>query len=661
MNKNFIFLILVIHLTNKIDAQHTYGSKYYGDAFVNYILAQNKTEAATIVMVPGLNLTTYIFSTTPDNRKGWAEMFADKGYNVYMVNDPKYDIKTGGFVQPYNVPSNGKAPTSGAVQAWQSDIWSRWGFGTSQGNPYANAKFPTDSFAAFARNYPYLGTSSQSYDDAIEAVIDSIGGKVWILSHSAGTQPAVIAATTKKSKTNGMILIEPAGPPDTSNFPALNGLHMFGVYGDYITSRNQTSRKAATEAAAVLFQNGGGTADVVSMPDDSSVFGNSHIMMQDKNNNYIFDVIELWLSQFKPQVPPILGNIPNQNGTVSTNFNLALRPYVTITNGDSILSYALSGTLPAGLSFNSSTGIISGTPTTVESKRMIATCTDNDSISNRDTFDIIINSLQVPPVLGSIPNQNGTVNSNFNLAIRPFVTITNGDSILSYAVSGTLPTGLTLNSSTGIISGTPTTIETKKMIITCTDNDGVSNKDTFDITIGSLQIPPSLNSIPNQNGTVGTNFNLALRPYVTITNGDSILSYSLSGSLPAGLSFNSSTGIISGTPTTVETKTMVASCIDNDGSSNIAIFDIKISSKTNSSIKSELSSIYIYPNPVNDYVFINSQNIIKEISIYNIVGLIMENKLLENKINVSNLTKGVYFLNLTDQTGKNFTSKFVKD
>jgi hypothetical protein len=175
------------------------------------------------------------------------------------------------------------------------------------------------------------------------------------------------------------------------------------------------------------------------------------------------------------------------------------------------------------------------------------------------------------------------------------------------------------------------------------------------------QVPPVLGNIPNQNGIVNTNFNLALKPFAIITNGDSILNYSLSGSLPAGLSFNSSTGLISGIPTTIETKTMVASCIDDDGSSNIAIFDIKISSNTNSSIKSEIESIHIYPNPVYDVVFINSQYIIKEISIYNIIGQSMENKIVENKINVSNLTKGVYFLKLTDQTGKNHTSKFVKE
>ena len=303
LNKKRIFkqiglIIIGLFLDGKSMAQHTYGSYYTNDALVNFIKSGNKKDSAAILMVPGLNLTSYIFFTTPDDRKGWAELFADKGYDVYMVNDPKYDFATGGILPPFSVPSNGKLATPGSVQAWQSDIWRRWGFGTSQGNPYIDAQFPTDSFADFALNYPYVGSSTYLYEDAISAVIDSIKGKVWLLSHSAGTQPAVLAAHQKRAKLNGFILIEPAGPPDSTDFPDFNGLHMFGVYGDYITSRNQTSRKVAVETISVKFQNAGGISDVVSLPEDSLVKGNSHLMMQDKNSKYVFSIIERWLQQF---------------------------------------------------------------------------------------------------------------------------------------------------------------------------------------------------------------------------------------------------------------------------------------------------------------------------------------------------------------------------
>ncbi len=291
MFTQIVFLFISLFIAGKSMAQHTYGSYYTNDALVNFIKSGNKKDSAAIVMVPGLNLTSYIFFTTPDNRKGWAELFADKGYDVYMVNDPKFDFATGGIIAPFSVPSNGKPATPGSVQAWQSDIWRRWGFGSSQGNPYLDAQFPTDSFADFALNYPYLGTSTDRYEDAISAVIDSIKGKVWLLSHSAGTQPAVLAAHQKSAKLNGFILIEPAGPPDSTDFPDFNGLHMFGVYGDYISSRNQTSRKLAVEEVAIRFQNAGGIADVVSLPDDSLVKGNSQLMMQDKNSYYVFEII----------------------------------------------------------------------------------------------------------------------------------------------------------------------------------------------------------------------------------------------------------------------------------------------------------------------------------------------------------------------------------
>ena len=299
MFKKLVLIVASLLFADKSMAQHTYGSYYTKDALVNFVLAKNRTDDAAIVMVPGLNLSTYIFFATPDNRKGWAELFADKGYDVYMVNDPKFDFATGGIHTPFVVPMNGKPATPGSVQAWQSDIWRRWGFGTSQGNPYPDAQFPTDSFGDFALNYPHLGATTERYENAIGAVMDSIKGNVWLLTHSAGTQSAVLAAHQRKAQVKGFILIEPAGPPDSTDFPNFNGLHMFGVYGDYIDSRNQTSRKLATEAVAVHFRNAGGIAGVVSLPDDSLVKGNSHLMMQDKNNVYVFDIIERWLQQFR--------------------------------------------------------------------------------------------------------------------------------------------------------------------------------------------------------------------------------------------------------------------------------------------------------------------------------------------------------------------------
>jgi hypothetical protein len=75
----------------------------------------------------------------------------------------------------------------------------------------------------------------------------------------------------------------------------------------------------------------------------------------------------------------------------------------------------------------------------------------------------------------------------------------------------------------------------------------------------------------------------------------------------------------------------------------------------------QMSAFKIYPNPTSDFIFINTQNQIKGVSIYNVVGQKMESKLDNNKINVSNLVNGTYFIKITAQTGSFQTSKFIKD
>lgn len=86
------------------------------------------------------------------------------------------------------------------------------------------------------------------------------------------------------------------------------------------------------------------------------------------------------------EIPPVMGGVPDQTISIGTAFSLDISSYVTLTNSDSILSYALTGTLPAGLDFNTTTGIISGTPTEAVTVDLSVTATDNDGESNADTF-----------------------------------------------------------------------------------------------------------------------------------------------------------------------------------------------------------------------------------------------------------------------------------
>lgn len=91
--------------------------------------------------------------------------------------------------------------------------------------------------------------------------------------------------------------------------------------------------------------------------------------------------------------PPIMGNIPNQVFAKNMPVDFDLSAYVTLTNNDPILFYTLTGTLPAGLSFDTATGKISGTPTDFTSaSNFTIKATDEDGDSNIVSFTITVST-----------------------------------------------------------------------------------------------------------------------------------------------------------------------------------------------------------------------------------------------------------------------------
>jgi hypothetical protein len=144
---------------------------------------------------------------------------------------------------------------------------------------------------------------------------------------------------------------------------------------------------------------------------------------------------------------------------------------------------------------------------------------------------------------------------------------------LSYSASG-LPAGLSINSTTGVISGTATTAGSYSVTVTGTDSTGPSGSATYTWNVGSTSNTVTVTNPGSQTGTVGTAASLQIS--ATDSASGQTLTYSASG-LPAGLSINSGTGLISGTPTTAGTSTVTVTATDSTGASNSASFSWTIS------------------------------------------------------------------------------------
>jgi hypothetical protein len=155
--------------------------------------------------------------------------------------------------------------------------------------------------------------------------------------------------------------------------------------------------------------------------------------------------------------------------------------------------------------------------------------------------------LAAPAFTLSASAETKTVNN----AITGYTISSTGGTIASYTITPTAPAGITFSTSTGLLSGTPTSTQgATTYTITATNASGSASA-TF-----TLRVAPSAPSF-TVSSTSETRVATTLLVGYTIdaSAGATVASYSLVGTLPAGLSFSTSNGRITGTPTETKTAT----------------------------------------------------------------------------------------------------------
>ena len=241
------------------------------------------------------------------------------------------------------------------------------------------------------------------------------------------------------------------------------------------------------------------------------------------------------------------------NGIVGISYSAAC----SASGGQSPYTFSLSaGALPTGLSLNSSTCAITGTPTTNGTFNFSVKVTDTETTPQSFTQPL---SITVSPALTitSTTAPNGSV----GLAYSFVLTAQNGTPGYTWSiVSGALPAGLSLNPSSGLISGTPTTAGSYSFTVKVTDSGSPQQTQSLPFSNVSIAAGLTITTTYLPNGTAGTAYTGPL----AAQNGNPPYTWSVaSGSLPAGLALNSSSGAISGTPTSAGTFNFIVKVTDS--------------------------------------------------------------------------------------------------
>lgn len=242
-------------------------------------------------------------------------------------------------------------------------------------------------------------------------------------------------------------------------------------------------------------------------------------------------------------------------------------------NGTIPVSWAVSGgSLPDGLTLDSSTGEIAGVPTIAGVFGFTVQVTDaSGQVATKD-LSILVNPA---PEIVTTSLSGATAGSPYSQIIEA----TGGTFDLTWTVaSGSLPFGLSLNGVTGGISGTPTTVGTYVFEVKVFDANAVTVSKTLAIVVNSIPVITRKN-LPG--GKIGKNYSQV----ISYSGGTGPLNWEVvSGSLPTGLGLNSVNGAISGIPTTIGRFNFTVRLTDASGAIVERGFSITIGSAKHSGL-----------------------------------------------------------------------------
>ena len=265
-----------------------------------------------IVFLHGYGQSRMGWTTTPDGREGWSNLFLRKGHSVYLIDQPRRG-------------EAGQTSVSGIIsdktldQRWYVNFrMGRWENEKAVLNK--NSQFPDDEYSIdqfFRQMTPDTGMKSDRGLDfdkevvakALAATVDEVykrtGKKSILISHSQGGSPGWLAPVYTKN-IKAIVAIEPGGPAAENSIEykelLAQKIPIAFYFGDYIENGDPKilstpiwqERLEKCKKFVKNYNDKGGNSVLVELPKEG-IFGNDHFIFQNLNNDIVADHVEKWI------------------------------------------------------------------------------------------------------------------------------------------------------------------------------------------------------------------------------------------------------------------------------------------------------------------------------------------------------------------------------
>lgn len=279
--------------TSKLDPN---GQFMVEQMYVEYFLPRNRKGKYPLLMWHGGGLTGVTYESTPDGREGWMNLFIRKGWDTYVSD--AVERGRSGF-------ASGDVWPGEPIFLNYQDPYERFRIGQGEGSwnadpakrkPMPGTQFPLQAYDNYMKQtVPRWLTTDQAIIAAYLALVDRVCPCV-LLTHSQGGNFGFLVAEQRPDKIKAIVAVESATAGKPANADKLKDIPVMMLFGDYVDQHPRWAayKRIDTEYADAI-RAAGGSVDVVSLP-DIGITGNSHMMMQEKNNAAIADVIQSWLA-----------------------------------------------------------------------------------------------------------------------------------------------------------------------------------------------------------------------------------------------------------------------------------------------------------------------------------------------------------------------------
>ena len=262
--------------------------------YVQYFLPEHRKGKYPLLMWHGGGLSGVTYETTPDGREGWLTLFLRKGWDIY--NSDAVERGRSGFAPP-DVWDSEPHFVSMADAFIRHRIGAAWSDDPAAREGLPGNLFPLEAYDNFARQFvPRWTTTDAATTAAYNALIDKLGPSV-LLFHSQAGGFGFPLAQARPEMVKAIVAVEPAVGGDVALAARLKDVPILMLYGDFIDrSVRWPAMRQIGLAFAEAVQAAGGDVDVLDLP-AAGLRGNSHLMMMDRNNAEIADLIHDWLTR----------------------------------------------------------------------------------------------------------------------------------------------------------------------------------------------------------------------------------------------------------------------------------------------------------------------------------------------------------------------------